>query len=102
MCLNQLNQESPIQEYVAIDSGNAKIGSNEINGNISNNSLSNKATNLPNVLRLKPQCKVILLKNYNVLRGWVNGAFCTVIKLKHDKILVKKYFTPRCSRRTCV
>jgi hypothetical protein len=102
MCLNQLNQESPIQEYVAIDSGNAKIGSNEINGNISNNSLSNKATNLPNVLRLKPQCKVILLKNYNVLRGWVNGAFCTVIKLKHDKILVKKYFTPRCPRRSHV
>jgi hypothetical protein len=24
MCLNKLNQESPIQEYVAIDSGNAK------------------------------------------------------------------------------
>ena len=62
--------------------------------------MSNKTCNLPDTLRLKPNCKVIILKNYNVLRGWVNGAFCTVVRIEKDKILLKKYLKPRSTRRS--
>jgi hypothetical protein len=93
MCLNKLNPNIQITEFVAVDSGDSKLLKLPTNNIVqhSKNHMSNKTCNLPDTLRLKPNCKVILLKNYNVLRGWVNGAFCTVVRIEKDKILLKKY-----------
>ena len=100
MCLNKINPTTPIKEYVAIDSGEPNKKSVNTTNERANDKISKKDTNLPNIIKLKPRCKIILLKNYNVLRGWVNGTFCTVLKLENDKILVKKYFPPRCNRKS--
>jgi hypothetical protein len=102
MCLNKLNTNIPITEFVAVDSGDTKLLKLPTNydNQHSKNHITKKACNLPDTLRLKLNCKVILLKNYNVLRGWVNGAFCTVVRIDKDKILLKKYLKPRSTRRS--
>jgi len=103
MFLNKLSPDIPITEYTAVDSGDPKMLINpQIRTNVitAPNKTYTTGCKLPNILRLKPNCKVILLKNYNVLRGWVNGTICSVVRLHKDRILLKKYYRPRCLRKS--
>ncbi|SAM02760.1 hypothetical protein [Absidia glauca] len=61
-------------------------------GSTADEALTNTA--LPKALHLKIGARVMMLHNYDVEGGWVNGTLCTVLSMETDTIIVCKVDHP--------
>ena len=50
---------------------------------------------LPDVLTLKEGCRIVLRKNLQISKDWVNGAMCEVLLIIPNCTLVSKIGTPQ-------
>ena len=88
-CLEHV--KGTIQEYVAIDT--------DTNGQPLREAdrlrLSRTAMRLPDVLALKDGCRIVLRRNLQISKGWVNGSMCEVLQMTPNCILVCKIGSPQ-------
>ena len=88
-CLEHI--EGTAHEYVAIDT--------DTNGQPLREAdrlrLSRTAMRLPDTLTLKEGCRIVLRRNLQISKGWVNGAMCEILQMTLNCILVCKIGSPQ-------
>ncbi len=90
---------NPVHRFISEDKIHKKKEVIEVNKDNSQKSLSkydlmtlemfDKYCKAPQILELKEDCKVMLLKNHNFAKGLINGSCGIVLKIEENSILVK-------------
>ena len=87
-CLKRIDGET--QEYEATDTDSNGQPLREAD----KQRLQRTAMRLPDTITLKKGCRIVLRRNLQITKGWVNGALCEVLDMTPNCILVCKLGSP--------